>query len=301
MTKRTSEKINPWGKVATEYAQFLVPNVPSEDTTKNYGILIAQVLKNKKRPKVMIMGATPELRRILYTYKALQGAEVFCCDTNHAMYQAMTNFLARGKHAREKYVRASWLNTGFPDQYFDLITGDEVICNVEAKLHNKLFGEISRILKKDGAWVTRHNVYLAEDQKTSVARILTALAAKIYAGEYDFQLAMNVLYLEIFYHLSAIQEKSGTIKDHLKIMRQVYCKSLQKNRYSRIIIELINLYEDNFVPIAGDYPWYFLSAKASEEEIKKVFVVKKKVYACDHPSAQNGPIYILLKKYGSKR
>lgn len=289
------KKIATWEKVAVEYAKILVPNRPSPDDCKNYGILIAKFLKNRKNPKIMVMGATPELRRILYTYEFLQKADVFCVDINPTMYRAMANFLARGRHACEKYVRASWLQTRFPDQYFDLVVGDEVICNVDLKLHKKLFQEINRVLKKDGAWITRHNVYLAKNKKSNAAKTLIELVAKIVSGEYDFQLAMNILSLEILYFGSATKMLDNTMAHHLKIMRKEYNQNLRNHQCASVIVELLNFFEDNFVPMAGDYQWFILSEKASEQELEKFFTIENKIYSSDHPFVKNGPIYALRK------
>ncbi|MDD5627395.1 MAG: class I SAM-dependent methyltransferase [Patescibacteria group bacterium] len=296
MKKMIQKKIAAWEKVAGEYCKILVPNRPSPDDCKNYGILIAKFLKNRKNSKIMVMGATPELRRILYTYESLAGAKVYCVDINPTMYRVMTNFLAKGRHPQEKFFPRSWLATQFPKQHFDLVVGDEVICNVDAKLHPRLFQEISRILKNDGIWITRHNFYLPETKENSVSKILIDLAVKIEKGEYCFQLAMNILYLRMFYYSSAMKKIDNTMANLLKIMRREWEKSLKNHQYSLIIEELINFYEDNFVPMAADYHWSVLSEKESERELKEFFTIEGKVYSSDHPFVKNGPIYTLKKR-----
>lgn len=296
MTQNNKKKIATWEKVARDYYQILVPNRPSQDDCRNYGLLIAKALKNKKDAKIMIMGATPELRRVLYTYEALNGAEVFCVDLNPAMYKAMTTFLSRSDHYQEKYIKNSWLKTEFPDQYFDLIVGDEVICNLDDQLHLKLFQEMSRILKNGGIWIIRHNVYLPEDSKLTTRQILINLAEKIQEGEYCFQLAMNIMYLRMFYYGSATRKFKNTMASHLIVMRKEYAKSLKNHKYNKIIKELLGLFEQNLIPMAGDYKWYILSEKESEKELEKFFSLENKVYSSDHLFAKNGPIYVLKKK-----
>lgn len=285
---------NAWKNISKIYCKLLIPNRPSQDDCRNYGLLIKKVLKNKNRPKIIVMGSTPELRRILYTYTFLQKAEVFCVDVSPDMYKAMTDFLMKADF-KEKYFKQSWLNTKFPDKTFDLIVGDEVICNIDKKKHNNLFKEIKRILKDDGAWITRHNFYTEDVKKTNVKKILIGLAEKIDKGEYCFQKAVNTLYIKIYFYKSCDNSFKNSILSHLKIIRSEYNKSLKNHKLSKIIKELINIYKNDFVNFGGDYRWYVLSEKVSEKELRDYFIIKEKVYSKDYPTVKFSPIYLLKK------
>ncbi len=289
-------KIATWQKISREYSKLLVPNRPSLDECQNYGELIANFLKGQKNTKIMIMGATPELRRILYTYEILNNAKAYCVDINPAMYRAMTEFLARADGLREEFKKGSWLANGFPDQYFDLVLGDEVICNVASTKHKKLFSEVSRVLKNQGAWITRHNFYLPETKKTSIKQILLELAKRIDSGEYCFQLAANLLFIKIFYQTSTDKNFKNSVQSHVMVLRDENKKSFQNHKYSRIIYELLDFYEDVFLPMCGDYQWYVLSKKESEKELREHFEIQDRVYAKDQSMTKHCPIYVLKKK-----
>lgn len=286
---------NVWKDISKDYSKLLIPNRPSQDDCRNYGLLINEVLKKKNNAKIMVMGSTPELRRILYTYKFLQKAEVFCLDVNESMYKAMTDFLMKADF-KEKYFKRSWLNTKFKDKMFDLIVGDEVICNIDKKEHDNLFKEINRILKDTGAWVTRHNFYTEQVKKTNVKKILLNLARKIHTGEYCFQQAASILYTNLFYYESWINQNGNTTVSHLKIIKREHGQSFKNHKFNQAIKELISIYENNFVSICGDYKWHVLSEKESERELKNYFTIKKKVYARDYPSVKCAPIYLLKKR-----
>ena len=297
MPKNTNNKIKSWNKISKDFCQLLVPNRPSQDDCKNYGLLVAEVLKNKKQPKIMLMGSTSELRRILYTYEYLQNAEVSCVDINPTMYRAMTDFIVKGKHYKEKYYKYSWLKTKFPDRYFDLVMGDEVICQIEPQKHHDLLREVSRVLKNHGTWITRIDHYISETlEKLNVKNILLNLAEKINRGEYDFQKAMNLLFIWMFYCEGSVNYSETSTIGHLRIIKKGYNQNLKNHKYNKIIKELIDLYEDNFVPMAGDYNWYVLSERESKQELKDFFEIKKKIYSSDHPATRYSPIYLLKKK-----
>lgn len=286
---------NTWENISKDYSKLLIPNRPSQDDCRNYGLLINKVLKKKNYAKIMVMGATPELRRILYTYEFLRKGEVFCLDINETMYKAMTDFLMKADF-KEKFLKRSWLDTKFKDKTFDLIVGDEVICNINKKEHSNLFKEVGRILKDSGVWITRHNFYTEQVKKINVKKILLSLARKIYTGEYCFQQAANILYTDLFYYESHINQDSNSTISYLKIIKREYTQSFKNHKFSRIIKKLIAIYENNIVSMCGDYKWYVLSEKESERELKDYFIIKEKVYAQDYPSVKCSPIYLLKKR-----
>lgn len=286
--------IKVWETISKDYSKLIIPNRPSHDDCRIYGVLTREALRSRKQPKIMIMGATPELRRVLYTAEFLQKAEVFCVDVNPVMYKAMNNFLMKG-HFNERFKKQSWLDTKFDDKFFDLVIGDEVICNISPDKHQDLFKEISQILKDNGHWITRHNLYTEKVKKTSVGEIFAEISEKIEKGEYDFQLAINILYSKIFYYMAWKNPGLNSMAGHLKIMKQEYEKNLKKHKFSRIIRELINLYQENFVSLSGNYRWHVLSEKESEKELKEYFVIQEKMRAGDYPTVEYSPIYLLKK------
>ncbi len=286
---------NTWENISKDYSKLLIPNRPSQDDCRNYGLLINKVLKKKNNAKIMVMGATPELRRILYTYEFLQQGEVFCVDVSSEMYKAMSDFLMKADF-KEKFLKRSWLDTKFKNETFDLIVGDEVICNINKKEHNNLFQEIGRILKDSGVWITRHNFYTEQVKKINVKKILLNLARKIYIGEYCFQQAANILYPDLFYYESCVNQGNNSTISHLKIMEHEYRRSFKNHKFNQIIKELIAFYERNIVSMCGDYKWYVLSEKESEQELKNYFIIKEKVYAQDYPSVKCSSIYLLKKR-----
>lgn len=295
-TKSKKRHAWQWQEISKNYCKFIVPNRPSLGDCENYGQLIAKALRNKKNPKIMVMGSTPELRSILLQYEIFNKAEVYCVDLNYGMYQSMTDFMAHSAKFNEKHKKASWIDTKLPDKQFDLVVGDEVICNVDNKLHQELFKEINRVLKKDGVWITRNDVFLPENEKDDVRSILIDLAEKIDSGKYNLHFAINILYIKMFYRANEDYNPDNTMIGHYQIAKKEYVKSLKNHKYGKIISALMLMYKENFVALGGDYHWYVLSEKESEEELKPYFKLEKKVYSSDYCTAKNSPIYFLRKK-----
>lgn len=283
-----------WDTTAKDYSKLIVPNRPSLDDCENYGLLIAKVLKNRKRPRIMVMGSTPELRSILLTYTMFNQAQVYCVDINPIMYWAMTDFIIKA-NLKEKFIKKSWLKTGFRSKFFDLILGDEVICNIPINQHLSLFKEVHRILKPNGFWITRHNFYLRRSSKKEIERTILDLVKKIKKGQYSFQRALNTLHPLVFYYLVSLSpEHKGCLDDELRALKSVYRKSKNKV-HKQVIKKLISLTKKNFGE-RKDYYWYTLSKKQSEAELRKFFIIKKVLYSNDYITAKFSPIYLLKKK-----
>ncbi len=288
MAKRTQI----WQQFSQDYCKMVIPNRPSPEDCRNYSLLINQVLKNKKRVRILVMGSTPELRSLLFTYTCLQKARVYCLDFSENMYRAMTDFIAK-TDLKEKFIKGNWLKTGIKDDFFDLVVGDEVICNVPVKGHAKLFQEVKRILKKDGFWITRHNFYLPNEIKPE--QIILKTVKDIVQGKYGFQTAINYLYILLFYNMvQKNKQRRVNMAEETREMEKAY-KKLKDGLDKKALKALIKHFKENWRSIF-DYYWYVLSKKDSERELKPFFEIKKILYARDYITAKNSPICLLKVK-----
>ena len=295
--KRSQKTIKVWGEISQGYSKLVIPNRPSPDDCANYGALVHSVLKKVKRPKIMVMGSTPELRSLLYTYAFRQGAHVFATDISSDMNQAMREFMvpSTNPELKEKFFCGSWLKTNFPNNFFDLVVGDEVICNVSADQHQDLFYEINRILKKNAHWITRHNFYLANNKKQSSKDIILSIANGINQGRYTFQYGINILYLLLFYRLIINQPQHRVnLNDEIKVAKNVLVEPITKEQ-RQTLKELIRLFERYFGKYK-DYYWYVLSRRDSLNELTRHFDFKKELYAKDYLTARHSPIWLLQKR-----
>lgn len=294
--KSNKKEGHAWQEVSRNYSKFIVPNRPSQEDCENYGQFIAKTLKGKKSPKIMVMGSTPELRSILLQYEILNKAEVYCVDLNYSMYQAMTDFMAQSNLYNEKYVKASWLDTKLPDKYFDLVVGDEVVCNIDSAKHQNLFEEISRVLKKNGVWITKIEAFFPGDGKKGEREALVDIARKVDIGRYSLHFATLALYAEIYCSFGKDKNLANTMKNVYKALEKEFNQNLKKHKYGKIIKELLRLFKENWVVIAGDYRWYFLSKQETEKELQTHFHIEEMVCSSDNYTVENSPIYLLRRK-----
>lgn len=293
---RTKHVKNTWDQVAESYSIFVGPCRPSQDECRVYGTLIKKWLKNNNKPRILIMGSTPELRRMVYTLEFSFGAEVYCLDVSPDMYKAMSQFIMKFPGKREKFVTGSWLGTKFRDGFFDLVMGDEVICNIRSEKHQELFQEISRILKKDGLWITRHDVITKEMRKNNPHKILLELAKKVDSGEYDFQFAVCVLLQEAFFYSSSIGSPDKTGREFYAIIKNIHTHKFPSNNLKNIAESLLVILKKNIIDLTGNHIWCMFSKENSEKELKEFFSIEEEAYGADLPTSKSTPFYVLRKK-----
>ena len=145
-----------WQILAKQWEMYTEPGRPGKEDIKNYDRLIKITLGNKKKAKVVVLGATPEIRDLLYKYYLLNNIQVVCVDMMPEMYQAM-NELVTIKITNEKFIHSDWLKMKFPKNSIDLFIGDLVIGNLPNKeIRGQFLENIRCALKKDGCFIPRH-------------------------------------------------------------------------------------------------------------------------------------------------
>jgi len=166
MNFETIEKnVNPWEYMCERWNMFAPPGRPSKrDVEKYKKLLYNSFAEEQPSYNVLVLGATPEIRDMLAQDKRIN---VFLVDITMDMIMSMTQLMDYTNDS-EVWIKSNWLNMPLPDNYFDAILSDLVICNVDEKSHDIFFKEILRILKKDGHWLNR--VYFV-DNNTKIRKL----------------------------------------------------------------------------------------------------------------------------------
>lgn len=160
MSKNLQKKYTePWRVFAQTWKKIYPPSRPSRGNILAFEKLMLEAVKAKKDVRVLLLGATPELRDLFARYKKIA---VTVCDINMEMIMAMTNLMKR-KTARETWIKASWLTAPLKENYYDLVFGDYITGNVPRKNLPQLYQQINKLLKKGGYFITRFFSYF--DQK----------------------------------------------------------------------------------------------------------------------------------------
>jgi SAM-dependent methyltransferase len=141
----------PWQLMAERWKKYSTPPArPTKGDLVAYKKFIKQAAKGKRRPKVLVMGATPELRDLLYELKC----EVTIIDVFAEMIKAMSA-LRKHQNAKEKIIVSDWIDNPLASDYFDVIIGDVVLENLPWDKHKSFLQGIARMLKPGGYFISR--------------------------------------------------------------------------------------------------------------------------------------------------
>jgi ubiquinone/menaquinone biosynthesis C-methylase UbiE len=141
-----------WKNMVEQWIKITEPSIPSPKEIDFQREYIKKHIDPNKEFKVLILGSTPRLRDLVSEF---ENCKVFLCDINPEMTFAMTELLERANHEDETWIKASWLDMPFKDEFFDIILGDITIDNLPFEFHNQYINEVSRVLKNDRAYLGR--------------------------------------------------------------------------------------------------------------------------------------------------
>ena len=96
MPKKSIQKqfVKPWKKISENWELLSPPARPSKKNILDYEELLLPAIQGVRNPKILVLGATPEIRDFL---SKLKNVEVTICDINIEMILAMTKLLKNKK------------------------------------------------------------------------------------------------------------------------------------------------------------------------------------------------------------
>ena len=268
MTQKKQEKFaTPWKAFAARWQKYYTPpGQPSKQAITVYRRFARQAFANLKRqPRVLVLGATPELRDILAGLKV----EVSIIDINMEMILAMTE-LTKKKNFHEIIVKGNWVNMPFASNYYDLVMGDLVLPNIPGSLQTKFLKEVKRVLKPKGYFITKMEVVPDDWQFKSFDSVLNKHAkipvSRNTACELFCYLLHNV------YRPKAHIVDVGRIK---KGLQKYWEKGKYKHRSAKIT-KLLNDIWEMWKPM--EKKWTTAYEKEIAKQISPYFkILKKKV------------------------
>lgn len=262
------------------WAKFAPPGRPSKDDIKNYDKLLKIALNNIEQPKIVILGATPEIRNLLYKYK---DTKVLCVDMTGDMYWAMNNFI-KHQNPREKFIKANWLTMSKKIKDADVVIGDYVLGNISDHQH-KFYLEIKRILKPGGYFIHRDFLLTYRIKKIkNVYQELVRISRKNYSIKQASACLANNLWLSgyknfhasISYYEPAFSKLDSEIKKSSNKRARLIWRHFKNSWY---------LIRDKYVHVE--------TKNSREQKIKRYFIIKQILYSQDYEINKESPIYIL--------
>jgi len=276
---------NHWQTVARRWSELPAPMGPWPSERKIYQKFTKKCLNGVKSPKILILGATPQMRDIAHAFKY---AEVTCVDVDVNMLFAMTGLLKNPRNAdKEIWVKSSWVTAPLKENHYNLILGEAVLGNVPFVLWVKFLKHLQDVLKLDGHFVSR---VVVTDSGNWHGKGLD----EVFSYASDKRLNFIELYFLLFYRIFGSQTRKMSNLDMYKSIKKYYNR--KKRRYvveNKYVEGLLNKIA-KYLP-ASPFQWSNSPQAFSERYLKRYFKIIAKDFGNGESqfSAAYHPLYLL--------
>ncbi len=277
-----------WLTVARRWSEIPAPMGPWPSEMKIYQKLAKKYLKGIKKPKILILGATPQMRDIAHAFR---NAEVTCVDIDVNMLFAMSSLLKNPQNAdSEIWVKSSWITVPLKENYYNLILGEAVLGNVPFMLWTKFLQHLQDVLRHNGYFVSRVVV-------TDLGNWHGKNLDEVFSYASEKKLNFIELYFLLFYRIFGSQKRKMSNLDMYKTIKKYYNKKKQRyvleNRYVEGLLNKIAKY----LP-ASPFQWSNSPQAFSEKYLKRYFKIIAKEFGGGESqfSSAYHPIYLLKRK-----
>src|SRR3989338_7534355 len=152
----SSQQNNPgllkdyWDLQSYQWKYITEPFRPSSGELKCYENHLNTV-NDKKR--ILLLGSTPELRDLFARY--YNASKIYLCDFSWKMLEETTKELRSADPEKEIWIKADWMDTSFPQSFFDIIIGDLVFMQFPPDQTGSFLKKISGLLSEGGIFIIR--------------------------------------------------------------------------------------------------------------------------------------------------
>ena len=190
----TNKFSEPWIEFANRWKKYYqCPGKPTPGAVKTYKKFILATIKGlRKKPKGLVLGATPELRDLLNRLNF----EVTIIDISMEMILAMTE-LMKTKNAEEIIVKGDWLTNPLAANYYDIVIGDLVLNNVPKEKQSQFIKKIYKLLKPHGSFISKIFVSLDNWKPKKIEEAISIYSKAPYLTPYTqepFCYLLNVVW-----------------------------------------------------------------------------------------------------------
>jgi SAM-dependent methyltransferase len=281
MSNKKDINRNTWNSLAKMWALQTAPWRPTKKEIDIYEVFLKRALKNKKNPKVLILGATPELRDLCAKLEIKSDI----IDVNPNMIRAMTELLEISD-GKEKVYIGNWMDMPFSDNQYDLLMCDHGMQHIPYDKWKIFFKEIKRILKPEGFFI--NSVFSLEKcEKISISDVIKIYKNTLFSREYKYYYMNRLIFsLPDYKNVKGLKD-CGLINPKLK-------NKLKKNIISKRDYEFLK------VPSPIDkFKVNIASKEDVDRETLKYFIIKSIKTNIEHPDFAAHKIYYLKnKQYG---
>lgn len=282
-----------WINIAKKWKKIPCPMHPWPSEMKIYKIFSQKALKQVKCPKILILGATPEMRDLAHSFK---NAEITCVDIDINMILAMRELMRHKKETeREIWIKGDWMTVPLKKNYYHLILGEAVLANIKFPLWPNFLKHLNKLVKSKGAFITRVVITVnpsSEWFNKSLDDVFRYTKAnKLNAEELRFLLYVRIWHPKI---------KAMGDQDIFQTVKNFWQKGKQNFFHPDSYIQkLLNQIKENYNwPPKSGYRWSNRTKEVCERYLKKYFKVAKMKYGGGETPCPISyhPIYLLKKK-----
>ena len=283
-----SETTGNWKAIFENWRLFCAPARPNNEVCLEFSKIIDKVIKDKTNSKILILGSTPEFRDLCYKFSLIYDAEVICVDISSDNYKAMTA-LTKHKNKNEGFINANWLDIPLENKFVDVIISDAGISNIDFDSRKKFYTEISRVLKKDGTFITREDILTEECKEFDFKKALEEYSDKVLNNELTLLQAVNNIG-EICLRISALNNNYKTGCSYFD--KEI--DEIENESDNKLILQILKLLKNTFLINDSEY-WVILPKEKFEQELKEFFDIEKVIVNNSYELAELLPIYVLGK------
>lgn len=284
-----------WERMAKLWNEFSKPGRPSKGDIKNYDKLLKISLDGKFSPRIIVLGATPEIRNLLYKYSKTKGAEIICVDMTKDMYMAMSKFV-KNKNSKERFIHVNWIKISKKLKLAkaDIVIGDFVIGNIGGN-EVKFLNEISKVLKSGGSFITRAQIIDGIKNKFNYYREFRRNCEQVRKGKISIKEASSYFFNNLIYYGWYLNKKSMTSMSFIEDKDLEELENKIKTSGNKIESKVLTQLRQSWYLMKDKY-WTVYKKSKLEKMMKKYFMVKNILYSKDYEIVKQSPIYRLVKK-----
>lgn len=267
-----------WHKsIADQWKLYQPPVRPSKSEIKIFEGFMKRKGLDKK---VLVLGATPELRDLAHKLKA----KVTICDISLTMMMTMVDLMKYKKKAKDEiWIRSDWLEAPLKYNHYDYVIGDFVVSNIPFKLQNDFFKKIKSLLKPGGYFITRMEI-VDHTKKSKVEEIIEEYVDKKSVNINEFCFAIQLAIFDKRNYQISIERAKKVMRKYLRKLKG------EKYRKAKKLFSLFNFY------YPGKKVWWCPPKKILDKMIKRYFKILKIKLGNDHKFVEYCPVYLLKKK-----
>lgn len=271
-----------WREVLQIWQKFLPPIRPSIKDQQVYEHYIKKI-KPRQGSKVLILGVTPEVRKLALKHCCW----VIAIDFHTVMIKAMNRLISDLEYSKsnEVIVKGDWLAMPFRREEFDLILSDCSLNSLTKTETKSLLKELKRLLKKDGYICMRIIIFPDKWKQQSILDILKMNRRK---HQKNSEKIFEDLYLQILCSIDIYDSISR--RSSISKARKEWRKLYSNNEISRQEFEAFES-----VLSKGNYSPVILRRSELEELLNRHFLING-IKKCGSKSIGFSPIYCLKSK-----